>query len=170
MNRKKFIKALSFGAGGIALPAHSIIENCPIKIYDNYLTGLMYYDFEKVKTFIKEGDPLELVREKKNKYDTFSIAVYFQEKKLGYLPAYENIVLANLLDAGSELNAFVSKFNPKADIFTTLAVEVFAQLILPSDKLIQLIRNERRADDVSDLYRQGETVAKSTLAKKCNAR
>lgn len=153
MDRKKFIKALGIGAGGIVLPAHSIIENCPIKIYDNYLTGLMYYDFEKVKTFIKEGNILELVREKENKYDAFAIAAYFQEKKLGYLLAYENIVLSNLLDAGSELKAFVSKFNPEADIFTTLAIEIFVQLILPSYKLIQLIKNERRADDVNDLYR-----------------
>ncbi len=155
MNRKNFIQALVIGAGRIVLPAHSIIERQPIKIYDNYLKGLVHYDFEKIKTCIKEGDPLKLIREKENKYDAFAIAVYFQGKKLGYLPAYENIVLANLLDAGSQLKALVSQVNPTADIFTALSIEIFAQLIIPSDRLIRLIRNELRADDAHDLYRQG---------------
>jgi len=69
------------------------------------------------------------------------------------LPAYENIVLANMMDAGVELKAFVSQINLKRAIYEALSVEVFAELIIPTEKLIQTVLTEQRADEAKDIYR-----------------
>jgi hypothetical protein len=45
------------------------------------------------------GDVLSLVREPKNKYDEYAIALFWKDKKLGYIPAEHNMILATMLDA-----------------------------------------------------------------------
>ena len=117
---------------------------------------MQYYHYSKVKESLKEGDILRLKHEEGNIYDAFAVEVYYQEYKLGYLPAYENIVIANMLNAGVELTAQISKYSPKNDYYEyeSLAVEVFAELITPTSQLLTALQNAR-ASDVEDIYRQG---------------
>ncbi len=158
MKRKDFIQALSISIGGFRLPVNSLLADRLIKIYDNYVAGLRYYRFDRLKSHISTGAVLQLVREKQNKYDAFAVAVYFQGEKLGYLPAYENVVLSNLLDSGVDLKAFVSQIDPTAACFNALAIAVFAPGVIPSNRLIEMIKDEGRADDANDLYRNGFKV------------
>ena len=152
MNRTEFIKTVGLSAGGIILPP-TLLKGKPIKVYDNYVKGLAHYNFNKLKKVLKEGDELVLTRDLENVYDSFAVVVRYAENKLGYLPAYENIVLANMMDAGVELKAFVSQINLKRAIYEALSVEVFAELIIPTEKLIQTVLTEQRADEAKDIYR-----------------
>ena len=152
MNRSEFLKSLGLGLGGLVLPKTSFINSQCIKIYDNYIRGLHYYKFKKIKQLLKEKDTLTLVRNRENVHDLYAIEVYFQNYKLGYIPAYENVVLANLMDQNVALFAQVSKLDPK-NYFQGIAVEVFTELIVPSEKLFTMMDHEPRADDATDLYR-----------------
>lgn len=109
MNRIDFLKSSGLGAGGLILPVNGLINTKSVKIYDNYIRGLMHYDFKKIKDSIQEGDEVQLVREPTNIYDSFAIQVNSGEERLGYLAAYENIVLANMMDTGVGLRAYVSQ-------------------------------------------------------------
>lgn len=51
---------------------------------------------------------LELKREPKNKYDAFAIPLYFQDKKVGYIPKDKNETIARLLDAGKNFYASIN--------------------------------------------------------------
>ena len=55
MNRTDFLKTLGLGASGLILSSNTMISSQPVKIYDNYIRGLMHYDFKKVKDSLKEG-------------------------------------------------------------------------------------------------------------------
>lgn len=74
------------------------------------VAGLYYIDnLDEIFPKIKKGDTLELFREKNNKYDKFAILVMYSGEKIGYVPRKQNIILANLMDAGKELYAVVEK-------------------------------------------------------------
>ncbi len=152
MNRIDFIKSLGLASTGLILPTN-LLGKSLVKIYDNYIRGVQYYQYSRVKELLKEGDTLLLKHERENIYDTFAVEVYYQEYKLGYLAAYENIVIANMLDANVELTTQVSQHNPK-DSYQSIAVEVFADLITPTPQLLTALQNAR-ASDAEDLYRQG---------------
>ncbi len=154
MKRSDFLKSLGLGSAGLLLPK-GLVQDKPIKVYDNYVKGLHHYHFKELKDTLKEGDALLLKRDDANAYDSFAIKVYFQDQKLGYLPAYENIVLANMLDAGVQLHSFISQLNIKGNWAQGLAVEVFAHLVFPGTKLIENSLSAKRADDVVDIYRKG---------------
>ena len=63
------------------------------------VAGLVYIDdIDEIFSIIKEGDHLDLFREKDNRYDG---------KKIGYIPRADNIILANLMDAGKMLYGVV---------------------------------------------------------------
>ncbi|MGB0390604.1 MAG: HIRAN domain-containing protein [Salibacteraceae bacterium] len=152
MKRSEFIQSLGLGASGLLLPKH-LLKQQPIQIYDNYVRGIQFYQFKKTKNAIKEGDELQLMRETDNVHDQFAIAIYHQENKLGYIAAYENIVLANMLDAGTELKAFVSQLNLDIGYDYALSVKVIAELVVTQPNIINTEVNNERADDASDLYR-----------------
>ena len=154
MKRSDFIKAIGLSTSGLLLP-NSYLTGKTVKIYDNYIKGLAHYNFSKIKTSIKKGDELILIRESRNLYDSFAIQVCFNEYKIGYISAYENIVLANMLDVGVNLLAFVSQKDLKRSIYESLAIEIYAELVIPTQKLIDNMLAENRANDVNDLYRKG---------------
>lgn len=155
MKRSEFIKSLGLGASGLLVPK-SLLNKSSIKIYDNYIRGMQHYDYQKVKQNIKEGDELTLIREQENIHDAFAVQVFYKELKLGYLPAYENIVIANMLDANAELSAKVSYHNEEENIYKmeTLGIEIYAELITPTQQLITELQNNR-ADEIVDIYRKG---------------
>lgn len=157
MNRTTFLKSLGLGAGSlIHLPVNGLINTKSVKIYDNYIRGLMHYDFKKIKDSVQEGDEVQLVREPTNIYDSFAIQVNSGEERLGYLPAYENIVLSNMMDMGVGLRACISQKDLKRPAQEWLAVEVFAELVIPTQKLVDSLLADSRADDAPDMYRWGE--------------
>ncbi len=156
MKRSEFLKAIGLGTTGLILPK-SLLSKSLVKIYDNYVRGMPHYDYKKVKGKISEGDSLTLIREKENIHDAFAVQVYYKKFKLGYLPAYENVVIANMLDSGVELQTFVSTYNSEKGEFRSVGIEIFAELILPTPKLISELQNIR-ADEVIDIYRKGYKI------------
>ncbi|WP_026904669.1 HIRAN domain-containing protein [Pedobacter glucosidilyticus] len=156
MDRSDFLKSLGLGAGGLILPNNSFINTKLVKIYDNYVRGLSHYDFRKVQKLIKDGDQLTLIREPENIYDSFAIQVNLHEYRLGYIAAYENIILANMMDAGVNIKAYVSQKDLERYPHEGLAIEVFTELIIPNEKFIDSLLAQNRADDIADMYRLGE--------------
>ena len=154
MNRSDFIKSLGLGTGGIILPKSLFLQK-KIKIYDNYLSGLSYYEYKSIASQLTEGTELYLKREIENLHDRFAVEVYFQNSKIGYLRAFENIIIANMLDAGVDLTLYVSCHKQEENLYKnqTLSVAIYAEMITATPKLISEL-NEIRADDAFDLYRK----------------
>ncbi len=156
MNRSEFLKTLGLGVGGIVLPP-TLFEQKAIKIYDNYIMGMNYYDYKKIKKALQIASPLQLKREATNLHDSFAIEVYYQEHKIGYIKAYENIVLSNMIDAGAKIKAEVSSHDPSKSYHDRLSVAVYSELIIATPKLLNEL-HEIRADEAEDIYRKGPNL------------
>lgn len=159
MKRSEFIKNLGLGASSLILPKDSngiLLHKSPVKVYNNYVKGLVHYDFKKVRKQLKIGTSLLLKRDISNLYDSFAIQVYFEQYKLGYLPAYENIVLANMLDNGVALNVKVGYLDlSDKNIYEALSIEVYADLIISNKALVEKELLDKPASNANDYYRTG---------------
>ena len=153
MKRSDFLKTLGLTGVGIVIP-NTILAQKPVKIYDNYIKGLVHYQYKQVKKQLSKGQELTLVRELTNTYDSFAVAVFYGTYKLGYVAAYENVVLGNLLEQGVALKGFVSKHNP-SNIYEAISVEIYVNLVVENTTLLKTDLLHKRADDADDVYRKG---------------
>lgn len=165
MERAEFLKIITAGAGSLLFTGfHMNSENLKydlkkVKIYDNYVRGVHFRKKDFLSAQLKENDAVNLVREPENQYDRFAIRVEKDGKFLGYIPAYENIVMAMLLDQGVELEANVSDVKKIIDeekyLDKVFAIEVYAKLLVPFQHLQSNDLANHRADDAEDIYRKG---------------
>ncbi len=49
---------------------------------------------------LKIGMQLSLVREADNKFDPCAVAIYHQDRKLGFVPKGDNVMISQLMDLG----------------------------------------------------------------------
>lgn len=96
--------ALLHGEGGLSIP---VPFARPIRLLDSFVTGTFFVKgIESLAQKLREGDRLTLLREPDNRYDRYAIVVKDGAgNKLGYIPRKNNIVLANLMDAGKSIYA-----------------------------------------------------------------
>lgn len=153
MKRSEFLKTLGLTGAGIVIP-NFVLAQKPVKIYDNYIKGLAHYQYKQVIKQLKVGQELTLFRELTNTNDSFAVAIFYGSFKLGYLPAYENIVVANLLEQGVELKSFISKLDT-TDIFGAISIEIYVNMVIENPTLIKTDLLQKRADDADDVYRKG---------------
>jgi hypothetical protein len=64
------------------------------------LAGFTYYDGIEVFSNLKIGSPLTLKAEPENKYDPSAVAIWYDDKKLGFVPREENELLFKFLELG----------------------------------------------------------------------
>lgn len=69
-------------------------------IDDFHLAGFAYYDGLDVIEELKLGQNVELVKEQNNPYDEKAVAIYYKDKKLGYIPESHNSIISTLLYYG----------------------------------------------------------------------
>lgn len=58
------------------------------------VVGLTHYKYDEISFLLKEHDKLKLIREPNNLKDNKAIAVYYDDKKIGYI-AKEDIQFCN---------------------------------------------------------------------------
>lgn len=93
-------------------------------VYRAHVRGFKYHDGPGVLSRLRVGDALELEREPHNAHDANAVAVRWQGRQLGYLPAVENVSLATMLDQGLPLEARISSLDPEAPAWGVCGVEV----------------------------------------------
>ncbi len=84
-------------------------------IYTGELSGLKYYDYGFASRFFKKDTVLTFIREHKNPYDFFAIAVWYKTWKIGYVPKNQNEILANMLDQDIQLEIRVKSVDERWD-------------------------------------------------------
>lgn len=127
MNRLAFLRTLIGSPALLTLPPLELMspdqqdrmawaKDCThLHLYDAFVRGFQYHEGERVIRRIKEHDDLDLVREYDNEHDANAVAVYWEGHKLGYLPMGENIAVANLIDHGMLLAAYVLYTAPELE-------------------------------------------------------
>lgn len=103
-------------------------ERIRLLVQSSPLAGSQYYALPEVRSRLKLGDALVLVREPANRHDVNAIRVEWQGHKLGYVPRAQNRAVAAAMDGGDRLSARVSRLTEDPDPWRRLEVEIYVDL------------------------------------------
>ena len=87
------------------------------------VAGLQYGECSD--SIFNNSDVLTLVREPHNPYDKYAVAVYMDNRKVGYIPRTNSRIVASLIDAGEKIEARVRYFHPHKEPWDRLWVSIF---------------------------------------------
>lgn len=126
MKRSDFLKNLIASVAIGKLPVALTKDFRKIYLLQCFVAGFRFYEGMHLLTNMKEGDLLELVREPDNTHDTCAIALHWQGKKIGYIPASINEMLSYLLDAEAlSLFAVITHLEKESQPWENVAVAVY---------------------------------------------
>ena len=94
---------------------------------DFFVAGMRYWDGALVVSDLKPGKKLRLMAETDNAYDHNAVAIWRKKTKLGYIPADENALAAQLLrfGHGDVIECRVLSVDPTADPWKQVRAGLF---------------------------------------------
>ena len=135
MKRIDFISRL-IALGGLSFLAGKSIETKQYQkfyLLQSFVRGFRHYEGPSLISQMKEGDMLELVREPDNEYDPSAIALHWNERKIGFVPAEDNEILSKLLDIGiPELIAEITFLQPAAAAWENVRIAISVLKEIPA--------------------------------------
>lgn len=116
------------GLYGLAtLPVEMVKQYRKVYLLQCFVRGFQYYEGPKLIDQINQSGLLELVREPDNPYDKNAIALHFNKRKIGFVPAESNEVPARLMDADLlPLQAEITHVKPQAASWENVHVAIYA--------------------------------------------
>ncbi len=121
--RRKFIQKLGVLLSVAPLVLMGQTKNKGFKLATLKVAGLQYG--EVVDEVFVPTQKLEFKREAHNAYDKYAVAIYKDEKKVGYIPKENARIIASLLDNGVKLDVEVRYFDKEKDVWDRLWVGVW---------------------------------------------
>lgn len=143
MHRLAFLRTLLGSPALLTLPPLELLgtaeqdrlawtKDChQLFVYDGFVRGFQYHAGPQVIGQMKAHDELDLVREYDNEHDPDAVSVYWNGEKLGYLAMFENKALANLIDHGMLLAAYVAYTAPELQPWEQCFIAV--ELLVPAN-------------------------------------
>ncbi len=127
MKRIEFVKSL------VGIYGLTNISTLEIKQYEKvylkqfFVRGFQYYEGPKCIDEINKSGLIELVREPENTVDKRAIALYFNKKKIGFVPRESNKTISILMDTDLlEFHAEITNIEPEADHWEQIRVAIYA--------------------------------------------
>lgn len=109
-----------------------------VSVQEYILAGFQYHRAEGVWPFLRVGEALRLKREPYNQYDPNAIAVYFKNDMLGFIPSSDNELLAQKMDQGEPLEAFITQLRSDSEAGRSVRFGVYSgskRCICPANTL-----------------------------------
>lgn len=126
MKRSHFIQKLIAVFGLSVLPSGLIKHYHKIYLLQSFIRGFRFYEGTKLLSQMQEESTVKLVREPANEHDCCAIAIYFEDKKIGYVPRESNEMLSRLLDAEViDLHAEITDLKPEAAAWENVHVAIY---------------------------------------------
>jgi hypothetical protein len=99
-----------------------------ILVQSSPLAGFQYHAGAEAWPAMAVGDPLILIREPENRYDSRAVRVEWRGRMLGYLPRKENRAVAAAMDAGERVAGRIARLSEHRDPWQRVLIEVFVVL------------------------------------------
>ncbi|MBX7204226.1 MAG: HIRAN domain-containing protein [Bacteroidia bacterium] len=126
MNRIDFLKRLVGVAGLGVLPVSALLAKRKVYLLQCFVAGFRHYKGMELLEKMEVNDFIELRREPENEYDDFAVALYWQQEKIGFLPADFNETIARLIDAAAlPLLAVITHLNREVKPWENVVVAVY---------------------------------------------
>ena len=95
------MQAFSQGAISINIMPQDIL------VLECLVAGTSFRNLKTVEPELLHKVQLNTVREAKNEFDKFAVALHFKKNKVGYIPKDKNETVARLMDAGKSFFATI---------------------------------------------------------------
>jgi len=126
MKRIDFLKRMISVAGFGLLPLNILLTKRKVYLLQCFVAGFRHYKGMELLNEMEENDFIELRREHDNQYDESAIALYWQQEKIGFVPANDNSTIARLLDADAlPLLATITHLNRKVKPWENVAIAIY---------------------------------------------
>ena len=108
-SRRSFLATAAAGAAAVGTAASAARPSNSVPLLGTYVANAGRYLGRRSYPSLLPDDRLVLLREPGNDYDPRAVSVWSTNgRKLGYVPRVANEALANLMDAGFDLDAHVT--------------------------------------------------------------
>ena len=129
MNKRTFLKSLFSLPMPFFLGRSNTVIAAPkvktVLLNDCSVAGFQYYQGEEILATIEKNAHLTLLAEPSNPYDKYAIEIYYQNKKLGYIPRKENRHVSEILQANIKTYAKVTWVNRSDTAWHSLGLQVY---------------------------------------------
>ena len=124
MYRREFFKKLALLVTTLPLGLYAKKkEKGWIKLTTLNVAGLQYGEMAEHTFSINEE--LKAVREPDNPYDPYAVALYKENRRVGYIPRTNSRIVASLLDSEHDLRVRVRHFESKKEAWERLWVSIW---------------------------------------------
>jgi hypothetical protein len=96
-----------------------------ILLQSSPVAGYRYHEGKEIWNELKVGDPLDLVREADNPYDSLAVRVDWKGYVLGYVPRADNRAIAHVLDRGEKAEARIVKLRKSKNPRERVLFEIY---------------------------------------------
>lgn len=94
-------------------------------IYKGFLSGLSHHSYERFKGVLGKGTLLQLKAMPASQFDNYSVAVFFEDVQIGWIPKGQNAEVHSILQVCDQVECvIVDHLNSYSDLRMRLAVEV----------------------------------------------
>lgn len=100
------------------------------RFYQNFkVAGFAFAEGCMVFDKLKPGVKLELEREPNNNFDSYAVAIYYENAKIGYIPKGSNVDICTFLDMGHTdiFDVRVQSINPNTHPEQQVGVVIFVK-------------------------------------------
>lgn len=136
MNRSQFLKSFVKSGLLLSVPIDFFAKGKKydaVQIYTSYIAGFRFYDGVENINNILVDDSLDLIHETENVHDDNAMAIFWNTKKIGFLPMKDNELYCRLINAGVPIYCDVIKTNTETQPWKMCKVAVY--LIYPENYL-----------------------------------
>ncbi len=89
------------------------------------VAGFQYYQGKEIIWDLKQNDPILLLAQADNQYDKYAVEVFYQSKKLGYLPKTDNKSISQILQADIKISAKVQAVDITKPAWNAVMVSIY---------------------------------------------
>ena len=140
MTRAGFLKNLIGLYSVASLPIDLVKQYQKVYLLQCFVRVFSYYDSPKMIAELNTTGLLEMVREPDNEYDECAIALYFNSRKIGFIPMESNEVLSVLLDTKLlKLQAEITHIEPNAQSWKNVFVAIYAMTEIENNAAQELV-------------------------------
>lgn len=172
MHRSDFLKRVIAITGLGTFSLQALIPKQKIFLQQFFVAGFRFYKGMELLPYMQVNDLLELRREPDNEHDEFAIALYWQQEKIGYMPAGINEMTARLIDANAlPLLGMITHLNKEVKPWESVSAAIYIlrdkntdipvyapYLTKPDEPVYSTLANRKEEDLYDEIFENSNRI------------